>query len=253
MPASACHAVADPVTGSDVTGVPPRETGPPLATKLGVNRVVVVVGRTVVVVVGRTVVVVAAGAGPPPTVVVVDELVVVGPTSVVVGPTAVVVVEELVEELLVVELLVVELLVVELLVVELLVDELLVDDVDEVLDVVLAVVVVGVSTHDGIVMTFVSSVTAPARASSRPCTFAFVLAVIDARARIVPAKLEPTPRVAELPTCQKTLQGCVPSSATRLLTAVMSVEPAWKMKTAFGSAWESSVSVPVIANDDGVL
>ena len=82
---------------------------------------------------------------------------------------------------------------------------------------------------------------------------AFVLAVIDVRARIVPTNVEPTPSVAELPTCQKTLQGWPPlMTITLLLAAVMSVEPAWKMKTASGSPWASSVSVPVIANESAL-
>ena len=52
------------------------------------------------------------------------------------------------------------------------------------------------------------------------------------------------PSVAELPTCQNTLQACAPlTSLTRLADAVISVEPAWKTKTAFGSPWASSVSV----------
>ncbi len=46
------------------------------------------------------------------------------------------------------------------------------------------------------------------------------------------------PSVAELPICQKTLQAWAPPvSSTRLLEAVVSVEPIWKMKTALGSPW----------------
>ena len=37
-------------------------------------------------------------------------------------------------------------------------------------------------------------------------------------------------------------------STTRLLGAVMRVEPAWKIQTAFGSPWASRVRVPVMAN-----
>ena len=60
--------------------------------------------------------------------------------------------------------------------------------------------------------------------------------VFEVKARTVPTKVEPTPSVADLPTCQKTLQACAPlTSAALLLGAVMSVEPAWKVKTAFGS------------------
>ena len=61
-----------------------------------------------------------------------------------------------------------------------------------------------------------------------------------------PLKEEPVPRVAELPTCQKTLQAWAPPMRfTTLPDAVISVEPTWKTKTALGSPWASSVSVPV--------
>ena len=76
-----------------------------------------------------------------------------------------------------------------------------------------------------------------------------MLAVIAVNARMVPMKVELTPRVAELPTCQKTLQGwALLMSNTRLSGAVMSVDPAWKIHTALGSPWASRVSVPVMAN-----
>ena len=114
------------------------------------------------------------------------------------------------------------------------------------------VVVVGAQT--GLVMTLESKVTAPLRASSRPCTTAFVVAVMEVKARIVPMNVEPTPRTEELPTCQKTLHAWAPfTRATTLLGAVMSVDPAWNTQTASGSPWASRVSVPVIANDVGVV
>jgi hypothetical protein len=119
-------------------------------------------------------------------------------------------------------------------------------------EVVVEEVVVG-ARHTGLVTVFESRVTAPLRASKRPWTVAFVFAVIDVKARMVPMKVEPTPRVAELPTCQKTLQGWAPlMSTTLLLGAVMSVDAAWKMKTAFGSPWASRVSGPVIANESAL-
>ena len=55
-----------------------------------------------------------------------------------------------------------------------------------------------------------SSVTAPLRANARPCTVTFVVTLIEVRAKMLPTKLEPVPRVAELPTCQKTLHSCAP-------------------------------------------
>ncbi len=67
------------------------------------------------------------------------------------------------------------------------------------------VVVVAVEQVD-LVMTLLSRVTAPLRASSRPLTVVPVWAVIDVSARIVPTKVVFVPRVAELPTWKKTLQ-----------------------------------------------
>jgi hypothetical protein len=74
--------------------------------------------------------------------------------------------------------------------------------------VLVVVVVVGVVVvlHPGSTKVSSSRVTAPLRARARPTTVVFVVTVIDWRAIIVPSKLEPVPSVAELPTCQNTLQ-----------------------------------------------
>ena len=94
-------------------------------------------------------------------------------------------------------------------------------------------------------------VTAPLRASARPFSLTPSFIVIDVSARMLPAKFVVVPSVAELPTCQKTLHGCAPlTSRTRLADALISVEPAWKTKTAFGSPFASSSSSPVRASDD---
>jgi hypothetical protein len=96
-------------------------------------------------------------------------------------------------------------------------------------------------------MVLVSNVTAPLRANNLPSTVAPVFAVIDVKARTLPAKLEFVPRVAELPICQKTLHAWAPlMRTTRLAEAVISVEAVWKMKTASGFPWASSVRAPVI-------
>ena len=58
----------------------------------------------------------------------------------------------------------------------------------------------------GFVMVSVSSVTAAVRANTRPSTVAPVVTVMEANARMLPLNTEPVPRVAELPTCQKTLE-----------------------------------------------
>ncbi len=79
-----------------------------------------------------------------------------------------------------------------------------------------AVVVVAPVTaaHVGAVMTLSSRVTAPFRANTRPLTFAPVSKVIEVRAKIEPLKRLVVPRVAELPTCQKTWQAWAPFSRT---------------------------------------
>ncbi len=69
---------------------------------------------------------------------------------------------------------------------------------------------------------------------------------MDAKARIFPSKLVAVPSVAELPTCQKTLQGLAPLISNTLeLLAVMRVLPIWKMKTALELPWALRVTCPV--------
>ena len=108
------------------------------------------------------------------------------------------------------------------------------------------VVVTGAAEHVGGTIVSFWRVTAPLRASTRPCTVTPVFTVADVSAMIVPEKSEYEPRVAELPTCQKTLHACAPfSRSTVLLEAVINVDPAWKMKTALASPCPLSVTVPV--------
>jgi hypothetical protein len=103
-------------------------------------------------------------------------------------------------------------------------------------------------------MVLVSKVTAPLRASIRPIEVAPVCMVIDVNAKMVPRKLVAVPIVAELPICQNTLQDRAPLvSNTRLLEAVVSVEPAWNTKTAPASPSASKVSVPVSPIEDAEL
>ena len=66
------------------------------------------------------------------------------------------------------------------------------------------------------------------------------------RARTLPWKAVVLPKVAELPTFQKTLQGEAPLvRMTELADAVVSVVPMTKTNWALGSPWASSVSCPV--------
>ena len=71
---------------------------------------------------------------------------------------------------------------------------------------------------------------------------------------MVPAKVERTPRVAELPTCQKTLHELAPlMSCTVLVDAVVRVVGTWKTQTEVGSFWPSSVRIPVTPIELGAL
>lgn len=97
----------------------------------------------------------------------------------------------------------------------------------------------------------VSRLTWPLRASARPSMVVPVATVIEVRARMLPTKVELVPSVAELPTCQKTLQAWAPPMRlTWLPDPVMRVEAIWKMKTALGSPWASRVSVPVFPSEE---
>jgi hypothetical protein len=106
----------------------------------------------------------------------------------------------------------------------------------------------------GTVMVSSSRVTAPLRASTRPMMVSPVVTVIDVRARTLPWNAEPVPRVAELPTCQKTLQAWAPLvRRTSLAEPVVSAEPTWKMNTALGSPRAFRVSEPPTCSDDDAL
>ncbi len=62
---------------------------------------------------------------------------------------------------------------------------------------------------------------------------------------IVPLNTDVVPRVAELPTCQNTFVDLAPPLRTTARPdVVVSVDAIWKMKTAFGSPWASSVRSP---------
>ena len=100
-------------------------------------------------------------------------------------------------------------------------------------------------------MTLLSIVTAPFRASARPDTCAPLFSEMLVSARMLPRKLVVVPSVAELPTCQNTLQGEPPLvMSTDEPLAVVSVLPIWNMKTAPALPWALRVRVPVSCADD---
>ena len=69
---------------------------------------------------------------------------------------------------------------------------------------------------------------------------------------MIPAKDEPGPRVALLPTCQKTLAAVAPLIRTTWLpVVVIRVEPIWKIKMGFEAFRPSKVTGPVIASELG--
>lgn len=104
----------------------------------------------------------------------------------------------------------------------------------------------GATLHVDVMILLVSRVTAALRANARPSTIAPVVTAIIVKARMVPRNVEFVPRLAELPTCQKTLQGLAPLMRfTELVDPVMSVDGDWKIQTEFGSPAPSSVTVPV--------
>lgn len=95
---------------------------------------------------------------------------------------------------------------------------------------------VGVTMQVALVIVFESNVTAPLRTNTRPSTVAPVVSVAEVKAKILPLKFELIPSVAELPTCQKTLQACAPFKRfTTLNPAVVSVVADLKINIAFGS------------------
>ena len=63
------------------------------------------------------------------------------------------------------------------------------------------------------VMTSVSNVTAPLRGQRPASRFMPVIIVIDVSARMFPLNTEFVPRIAELPTCQKTLKALAQDSS----------------------------------------
>jgi len=75
-------------------------------------------------------------------------------------------------------------------------------------------------------MVLLSKVTAPFRARALPLRVAPVVSVIEVRAKMFPANVLLVPRVAEDPTCQKTLAArALLIRSTLLLDAVVNVLP----------------------------
>jgi hypothetical protein len=125
-----------------------------------------------------------------------------------------------------------------------------VDVVDVVVVDVVDVVVVGATALQvGELITLPSRVTPPLRTSARPWSDAPVAIEMDVNARMLPTKEAVVPSVAELPTCQNTLQACTPPERTTWLAgATISVLTLWKMKTELASP--TRVTVPVSARPE---
>src|ERR1017187_4416144 len=106
--------------------------------------------------------------------------------------------------------------------------------------------------EEGVVIALLSKLAAPFRANALPFSTAPVVTVTDAKAMMVPLKIVLVPRVAELPTCQKTLEAWAPPMRfTALLpAAVVSVVPIWKMKTEFGLPLRWGGTAPEMPTED---
>src|ERR1700692_3642693 len=94
----------------------------------------------------------------------------------------------------------------------------------------------------------VSSVTAPLRARALPLVLDPVVSVMLESARMSPTNVEPVPRVAELPTCQKTLLQLLPPllmTATDEALAVVSVLPILNRNNELALPRASRVRAPV--------
>ena len=110
-------------------------------------------------------------------------------------------------------------------------------------------VLANVVVHGAALTVSLIIVTAASRASARPSIVTVAPMLIEVETRSVPASSDVAPKVAELPTSQKTLHAWAPPTrATWLRAPVVNVDPAWMMKTAAGLPWASSVSVAVAAN-----
>ena len=111
---------------------------------------------------------------------------------------------------------------------------------------------VGVAAvHTALDMLLVSSVTAPFRAKTLPDTLAPVFRVMLVSARIFPTNVVLVPSVAELPTCQNTLQRLpLLITLTDELLAVVSVLPILKTHTALALPPALRMSAPVNPADD---
>src|SRR5690606_36310388 len=105
----------------------------------------------------------------------------------------------------------------------------------------------------GTVMVVLPRVTAPLIARARPSRLAPAFRVIEVSARMEPAKSAEVLRVAELPTCQKTVEASAPLARMIWLPEAASrVEVVWKIQTMLESPPASSVRVVLMRNDSAL-
>ena len=103
-----------------------------------------------------------------------------------------------------------------------------------------------VGTDAGTVTTLDANVTAALLANARPSKDAPVPSEIDCAAIIVPLKTEFVPRVAEVPTCQNTLEAFAPPARITLIPApTLRAVPIWNIQT--------SVALPVRVTSEPVI
>jgi hypothetical protein len=94
----------------------------------------------------------------------------------------------------------------------------------------------------------VSSVTDPLKANTPPFEMAAVFNVTEIAAKMFPTKKLPVPKVAELPTCQYTLEGNAPPVSRMLEPVAVTKElPIRKYQTSLNEPVPASVKTPVTA------
>jgi hypothetical protein len=105
--------------------------------------------------------------------------------------------------------------------------------------------------HFSTLTMLLSRVTDAPNAKTPPLDTAAVLSVTEAAARIFPWNTLPVPKVAELPTCQNTLQANPPLvSRTLDPDAVIREDPIWKYHASLAEPVPARVKVPVTAAEE---
>ena len=143
----------------------------------------------------------------------------------------------------------------ELVVVDWVLLELWVEDVDVELDCVELelLLTAGAAQYSACTKAEFKVIEAP-NANNPPWLVASAFTVIDTADNNVPAKSDPKPSVAEVPTFQNTLQACAPpANSTVDPMAVVNIEPIWKYHASVALPVPRRVKIPLNCADEPYL